>query len=788
MYEYELNGKHRSNTINKYIRKMKYIINVIAISLFCVSCGSQKVSNLSQHVNPFIGASTSAKFGMGKTFPGATTPYGMVQVSPQTITGGDNGPGYSYEHKTIEGFAFTQMSGVGWYGDLGNFLTMPTTGKLQKIAGRKVNSIQGYRSLYDKRSEEASAGYYSVMLTDYNIKTEATAAPHCGILRFTYPANTQSRIQIDLARRVGGTSTKQYIQVKDQHTIRGWMQCPPDGGGWGNGEGKANYTVYFYAVFSKPLNNYGFWSAEIPEEWSRKRNDVISDSYLKQVAQAPILKDINEIEGKHIGFFTEFETEANEKVTMKVGISFVDMAGAENNYKQEIADKTFDKIRKEAVENWNYELSRMEVKGGSEEEKTIFYTALYHTMIDPRIVTDVDGRYTGGDGKVYEEKGFNKRTIFSGWDVFRSQFPLQTLINPEMVNDEINSLVSLAEQSGHEYYDRWELLNAYSGCMVGNPALSVLTDAYMKGIRGYDVNKAYQYARNTANRLGNGKRGYTVLNVSKTLEYAYSDWCLSQLATTLGHQKDASEYQLRGQNYRNTFDAEVGWFRPRHADGVYDVWPENARILEGYGCVESNLYQQGWFVPHDIPGMVELMGGKEKTLKDLSSFFEKTPDKMPWNQYYNHSNEPVHLVPFLFNHLDTPWLTQKWTRHICEKAYKNSVDGIVGNEDAGQMSAWYVLAAAGIHPSCPGTTRYEITSPVFNEICIYLDPAYFKGKKFVIKALNNSPENRYIQKARLNNQEYNKCYLDFKDIVAGGILELTMGTTPNQSWGVETSK
>ena len=470
---------------------------------------------------------------------------------------------------------------------------------------------------------------------------------------------------------------------------------------------------------------------------------------------------------------------------MKVGISFVDMVGAENNYKQEIAAKDFDEIRQEAVENWNNELSRMEARGGSEEGKTVFYTALYHTMIDPRIVTDVDGRYVGGDGKVYEKEGFTKRSIFSGWDVFRSQFPLQTLINPKMVNDEINSLISLAEQSGYEYYERWEFLNSYSGCMIGNPALSVLTDAYLKGIRGYDVNKAYKYARNTANKFGNGERGYIVLNVSETLEYAYFDWCLSQLATALGHKEDASHYMLRGQNYRNTFDPEVGWFRPRHADGVYDLWPENARTIESYGCVESNLYQQGWFVPHDIPGMIELMGGKEKTLNDLSSFFEKAPESLLWNQYYNHANEPVHLVPFLFNHLDAPWLTQKWTRHICDKAYRNAVEGIVGNEDVGQMSAWYVLAASGIHPSCPGSTRYEITSPVFNEIRIHLDPDYFKGKKFVIRTLNNSKTNRYIQKARLNNREYNKCYLDFKDIVAGGILELTMGAAPNPNWGIE---
>ena len=772
------------------MKTMKKIINTICIALLLLSCSNEKHANLSQYVNPFIGASTSTELagtyhGLGKTFPGATTPFGMVQVSPQTITGGDNGPGYSDEHRTIEGFAFTQMSGIGWYGDLGNLLTMPTTGNLQVIAGREDGSMQGYRSAYDKASEKASAGYYCATLTDYGIKTEATAAPHSGILRFTYPAHGQSRIQIDLARRVGGTSTEQYIKVEDEQTIRGWMKCPPEGGGWGDGNGKADYTVYFYAVFSKPLENYGFWKANIPEGWSRKRKDVTSDAYLQQVAQAFIIRNAHEVTGQHIGFFTEFATKADEAVTMKVGISFVDMEGAENNYKHEVAGKDFEQVRAEAVDSWNRELSRIEVKGGSQEEQTVFYTSLYHTMIDPRIASDVDGRYVGGDREIHQSGSFAKRTIFSGWDVFRSQFPLQTLINPKMVNDEINSLISLAEQSGKEYYPRWELLNAYSGCMIGNPAISVLTDAYLKGIRNYDVDKAYKYALNTARKFGNGDLGYTPLNISKTLEYAYFDWCVSQLADALGHEEEAAAYQLRGQNYHNTFDTEAGWYHPRRADGSYEPWADSLRIKERYGCVESNLYQQGWFVPHDIPGMIEMMGGKEKTLADLSAFFEKAPENLHWNQYYNHANEPVHQVPFLFNHLDAPWLTQKWTRHICSNAYSNSVAGMVGNEDVGQMSAWYVLAATGIHPSCPGSTRYEITSPVFSEIRINLDPAYFKGKKFVIKAVNNSKTNRYIQRARLNSREYNKCYIDFKDIIAGGVLELTMGDTPNEDWGRE---
>ncbi|MDR3059574.1 MAG: GH92 family glycosyl hydrolase [Prevotella sp.] len=771
------------------------ITSIVGLCLITASCTSdtKPVEDFSpsDYVNPFIGASTSVGaagtyHGLGKTFPGVTTPYGMVQVSPNTITGGDNSPGYSYEHKTIEGFAFTQMSGVGWYGDLGNFLVMPTTGSLKTIAGKEDGSIKGYRSLYNKETEIAQAGYYSAELTDYNIKVEATAAPHSGILKFTFPENKQSRIQIDLARRVGGTSVYQYIKVVNDSTIQGWMKCTPDGGGWGNGEGKTDYTVHFYAQFSKPLNNYGFWSADIPDDWKRKIEEATSIPYLQRVSEAPVIKGKEELEGKHLGFFTEFETQKDEEVILKVGISFVDMDGAEKNFKAEMVNKDFDQIQKEAKSLWDKELGRIKIEGGTKDEKTIFYTSLYHTMIDPRAYADVDGRYIGGDQKVHGTTDFTKRTIFSGWDVFRSQFPLQTIINPELVNDQLNSLITLADESGREYYERWEIVNAYSGCMIGNPALSVLADAYTKGIRNYDVEKAYKYALNTSKIFGNDKLGYTAgsLSISHTLEYAYTDWCISRLAKGLGKSEDEKLFAEKGQAYKNIFDKEKGWFRPKKEDGTWEEWPENARIKEWYGCIESNAYQQGWFVPHDIPGMVELMGGQEKTVADLTNMFEKTPESLLWNDYYNHANEPVHHVPFLFNHLGAPWLTQKWTRHICDKAYTNKVEGLVGNEDVGQMSAWYVLAASGLHPVCPGDTRLEITSPVFNKVEFKLDPKYYTGDTFTIKAHNNSSKNIYIQKALLNGKEYKDCFIDFSEISKGGVLELYMGDQPNKEWGI----
>lgn len=746
-----------------------------------------------RYVNPFIGASTSTAaagvyHGLGKTFPGATTPFGMVQVSPNTITGGDNSPGYSYEHTTIEGFAFTQMNGVGWFGELGNLLVMPTTGPLQKIAGKEDGSIAGYRSHYDKTTETARAGYYAADLTDYGIRVESSATPHCGILRFTFPENDLSRIQIDLARRVGGTSERQYVEVIDDRTIAGWMKCTPATGGWGNGEGHADYTVYFYAQLSEPMRQHGFWSADIPDTWVRKKDEVVSIPYLQRVAQAPVVTGERQIEGKHIGFYTEFPTREGQQVEFKAGISFVDMEGARKNFEAEIASKTFDEVAGEAYAQWNRELNRIRIEGGTDEEKTIFYTALYHTMIDPRIYTDTDGRYMGADGKPRSTEGrFTKRTVFSGWDVFRSQMPLQTIINPELVDDLLASLTTMAQESGREYFERWEIVNAYSGCMLGNPALSVLADAYIKGIRGYDVERAYRYAVNTSRLFGNDSLGYTPsdLCISHTLEYAYTDWCVSQLAARLGKTEDAKSFAQKSRAYRNIFDREKGWFRPRRADGSWAPWPENARTTEWYGCIESTPYQQGWFVPHDVEGMVELMGGREAVLADLNEFFEKAPADMHWNAYYNHANEPVHLVPFLFNRLGEPWSTQRWTRFICRQAYANKVEGIVGNEDAGQMSAWYVLAAAGIHPACPGDTRMEITSPVFDRIEFKLDPRYAQGGTFAVVAHGNSPENIYIQRAVLNGEELAASHIDFAQIAAGGTLELYMGPEPNRQWGID---
>jgi predicted alpha-1,2-mannosidase len=732
------------------------------------------------YINPIIGAVTFGKktkdaHGFGKTFPGAATPFGLVQLSPDTYTGGDNGSGYSYEHPTLEGFSFTHMSGVGWFGDLGNFLVTPTTGELMTTRGIPQEPEGGYRSRFSHETEVTQAGYYAITLDDYNVRTELTAAPRAGIIRFTFPENDCSRIQIDLSRRVGGTSTEQFVKVENENTISGWMKCPPEGGGWGAGDGNADYTVYFWCQLSKPLKEWGIWSADIPDE-GRKMRHIRKPEYQDAVKNAPRFKNATGMQGRHLGFYTEFGTREGEQVLVKSGISFVSVEGARKNLKHDIDHWDFDEVRRQARALWRQAIGNVTVSGGTEAEKTIFHTALYHTMIDPRAFSDVDGNYVGADRQVHQADGFTYRTIFSGWDVFRSQFPLLTIINPALVNDEINSLLQMAELSGRGYLPRWEMLNSYSGCMLGNPAVSVIVDAYQKGIRNYDIERAFECCKNSVDTFGNQPLGFTPNSISKTLEYAYSDWCLGKFAESLGKRQIADEYGKRSTSYKNIWSEEVGWFRARDKDGAWKPW--KGKTVHGQGCIESNPFQQGWFVPHDIDGLKELMGGQARFGKTLVSFFDDTPADFLWNNYYNHPNEPVHHVPFMLNVAGAPHLTQKWTRNICAAAYGTDAYGLCGNEDVGQMSAWYVLAAMGIHPICPGDSKYQITSPVFNKIEIRLDADYYSGKKFTIIANNNSAENIYIQSMRLNGVPLERYWIAHGEIVSGGVLEMQMGPEP----------
>ena len=766
-------------------RPFRYWLACWLATIGSAACSS--AASLVDKVNPMIGASTSMEYGEGKTFPGAATPFGLVQLSPDTITGGDNGSGYSYEHTSIEGFSFTHMSGVGWYGDLGNFLVMPTTGPLKTERGVR-SSQDGYRSRFRHETETAQAGYYAVTLDDYGVRAEATAAPHAGILRFTFPQSEVARVQIDLARRIGGTSTRQYVRVVGDHTIEGWMKCPPAGGGWGNGDGKANYTVYFSAQFSKPITQCGVWSAEIPSGWSRKREAIESERYRKVVAAARMQAGCHELEGDHLGFYSEFSTTNGEPVLLKAGLSFASLEGARGNLAADIPGWDFDKVRGQARALWEDAFAGVAVEGGQDPQREAFATALYHALLDPRAYSDVNGDYTGADGKIHRAERFTYRTIFSGWDVFRSQYPLLTIIRPDVVNDTVNSLMQQAELSGNGCLARWEILAAESGCMIGDPAVSVFAEAYLKGIRHYDQTKAYELCRQsveTTRENGNHRPRYRELgfvpgSVSGTLENAYFDYCAGRLAEAMGRSNDAQRLLQRSLNYRNIYDRSVGNMRAKNADGSWTRWEGATR--HGQGCVESNPYQQGWFVPQDTAGLVDLMG-KDYFLSYLTDFFEKTPKTFKWNDYCNHANEPVHHTAYLFTYAGKPWLSQKWARVIMDRAYGAGVKGLCGNEDVGQMSAWYILNAVGFHPVSPVDGIYLIGSPLFDEVRIRLDRSYYPGREFTVKTRGNSPENCYVQSASLNGRALNRAWLRHSEVVAGGTLELVMGPRPNEAWG-----
>ena len=765
----------------------------------------------SSSVNPLIGASTSSLLGEGKTFPGPTTPFGMVQLSPDTITGGlkgrgyayegDSAPGYSYEQRTIEGFSFTHMSGVGWYGDFGNLQIMPTTGPMKFDCGRADQPGEGWRSTYRHASERAEANFYEVMLDDYRIGVELSAAPRAGILQFNYPKSGSARVQVNLARRIGGTSTRQYVKVAGDRAIEGWMRCPSTGGGWGNGDGKVSYTLYFRLEFSRPLERFGVWEIDVPDDAFPVRQGLAtayfrSEQYQKLVLQAKVIDGCSEREGNHIGFFAEFPSlSPGGMMAVKAGISFVSIEGARLNLAHDIPAWDFEGVRRKGRTLWDEALSSIEIEGASDDQRRIFFTAMYHAMIDPRVISDVDGQYVGADEKVYTANGYAPRTIFSGWDVFRGEFPLMTLLNTKVVSDEINSLVTLAETSGRGYLERWEIMNAYSGCMDGDPATSVILDAYAKGIRGFDVEKAYRACRQTAtgkgdktNRLDNDfyvEHGFVPGQISWTLDNAYFDWCVGRLAASLGKTQDARLFADRAQNYRNIFDPEVRSMRAKNANGEWIPWLGKTEF--GQGCTESNPLQESWFVPHDIVGLIELMGGEDEFSRQLDDLFEKTPPTFGWNAYYNHSNEPVHHIAYLFVHAGKPWLTQKWVRRILAGAYHNDVNGICGNDDVGQMSAWYVLSSMGFYPVCPGSGIYILTSPLFSRATIHLDEHFYEGRAFEIAAKNQAPDHPYIQSALLNGKPLSRAWLEHSEIAAGGRLEFELGSEPNLNWASEAA-
>ncbi len=712
-------------------------------------------------VNTIIGCTCEGSHS-GKCFPGADTPFGMVQLSPDTVTGGDNGPGYSYQDKTIEGFSFNNLP-VGWFGDWGNVQVMPETGPL--VIGRAAS-----HSPFSHADEITRAGYYSVMLQRYQTRVELTAAVHTGMMRITFPAAGPHRIKIDLHRRVGGHAVREHVRIVNAQTLAGWVYCSPSGGGFGHGNGGNRYTVHFYMQFSRPLVHFGVWSSG-------------------QTRQG-----VKEATGPDLVAFARFAA-SPRVVLVKCGLSYVSTANARLNLRHEIRGWSFDKVYAAAVKKWNHALGAVTITGGTAREQTIFYTALYHAMLYPQTYTDVNGEYPDHAGKTHKAVGFTDRTIFSGWDVFRSEFPLMNLIDPQMVNDEVISLMKVHQYGGCNGLPIWELNGWDSGCMVGSPAVSVIAGAYLSGIRNYDVAEAWRLCRNVLLGPANKSNlqgfadwqnlGYNPGQLSQSLQTAYFDYCAARLALALNHEHSAEKLLAQAQNYRKLYDAKLGNMWPRAANGKW--LPPGPRTGWGPGTIESTPYQETWFVPQDPYGLISLMGGRKAFLANLQHFFKKTPGSFTWNPYENQSNEPVAFVPFLFTFAGKPWLTQYWTHFVDQHAYKRGPKGLPGNDDCGQTSAWYVLTAMGFHPETPCSNVLILTSPEFAKSVIRLAPMNAKGRNFTMVAKNSGPKNIYIQSATFNGKTLNRAWLWDQDVLDGGTLVLNMGPKPNKNWGGDSN-
>ena len=724
------------------------------------------------YIDPMIGTVGDEKqtsyHGGGKTHPGACYPFGMVQLSPDTTTSGDNGTGYNYCQNTIEGFSFNHMSGIGWYGDLGNLQMMPIVGDTDLRSGSNryipfKKGTAGWKSPFDHKNEVAKAGYYSVLLDRYDIFCEATVSKHAGQLRFTYPEHEKSGLILNFSRRIAGRSAFQEIEM-DGNYIYGHIACDHQYGGFGRGKGGIDYHLYFCMEISKQIKEAVFFEHETLRETS-----------------------LTKISGEDLHLLLRFDTTKAEQVLIRCGISYVDLEGAKNNLAKECPVFDFDGMYEKADAAWEDAMQCATVEGSDPTDLTIFYTCLYHTMLDPRTAADCDGRHRNAKGDIMT-LDYDQRTMFSGWDVYRSEFPLLTLISPKTVSDEVKSLLHIA-LSQKSSFPIWELMGIDSGCMTGDPGTLMMADAYLKGIRDFDIEKAYEIAMASARSLDerNGQpfkntrpqskeyreRAYVANDLSSTVEYLLADYALSQLALALGKKDDYRFLSERVARYSENYNESLGFMAPRDEAGAF-LSAKDA--YDTVGCIESNIYQQSMFVPYDVEGLAALFG-RERFLSLLEQLFDKADLTALWNENYNHSNEPCHNLTHYFAMLGQPERTQYWTRRVQKESYRLGAFGFCGNEDVGQLSAWYVLSALGFAQVCVGSERFYLNTPLFRSARILLDTKYHNCKlapAFSVECDCDPLIYPFIDKMILNGEELHRNYLTYDEITNGGRLVLKL--------------
>ena len=743
--------------------KQKILTLILASAIFSGCQKNQPASeSLTSYVNPLIGTA-----GHGHTFPGATVPFGMVQLSPDTYNEGwDWCSGYHYSDNSIMGFSHTHLSGTG-RGELLDVLMMPTTGAVQFEPGTKENTDGGYRSRFSHQSEIAKPGYYSVMLDDYNVKAELTATKRAGFHRYSFGKDESANLIIDMAHSFKTDSILDgTIKIINDTLIVGSHRSK----GWGEGTEKyfVEHSVYFAARLSQPIKSATFY------------------------ADGTVIENVREIQGIHVKTNLVFDVSKNKQLLLKVGISGVDVEGALKNVDAEIQDWDFERVAKAADNSWNELLKTIQVSDPNQANKETFYTALYHTGIAPFTATDVDGRYMGFDNQVRQSNDFTVVTGLSLWDTFRAANPLYTIVSPETVTNIINSMLVQYEQYG--LLPIWPLCNSETNCMIGYHSIPVIVDAYLKGIGGFDAEKAFEAMKKSAmqddfqvqylKQYGYIPRDLApTISVAQTLEYALDDWCIAQMALKMGKTDDYNYFSKRGKAFENLFDTNLGFMRGKDSKGVFrpDFDPYNA-VNASSDFIEGNSWQYTWFVPQDISALINGMGGKAGFVSKLDTLFsvsskldENTPmDVSGLIGQYAHGNEPSHHVAYLFNYGDAPWKTQERVHQIITTLYSNQPDGLCGNEDMGQMSAWYVFSACGFYPVNPADGKYVFGTPQISEATFNLP----EGKTFTVKATNLSDSNIYIAKVILNGKEYPKGYITHQDLMNGGMLEFQMSDKP----------
>jgi predicted alpha-1,2-mannosidase len=713
---------------------------------------------LTQFVDPFIGSG-----GHGHVFVGANVPFGGVQLGPSNFyKGWDWSSSYHHTDSIIKGFTHLNLSGTGMT-DLSDFIVMPAVGKRKIWAGNQEHPNDAFASFYSKKTEVAKAGYYSVMLDDYNIKAELTASERVGMHRYTFPKSKQARVIIDLTEGNSDVTVDTFIKQVNETTFQGYRFSK----GWA-----ADQREYFTLVLSKPVTNFVLYD----------RNDKVEGTQAK---------------GNYMKGFLEFETTENEVIHVKMGVSPVSSENALANIEAEIPHWNFDKIVKDADDKWNNELSKIKIETTDLSKKRIFYTAMYHTMIAPNLFNDSNGQYRGTDKKVYENQGFTNYTLFSLWDTYRAAHPLYTLSQPERISDMINSMLAIFDQQGK--LPVWHLRGNETNTMPGYSAIPVVVDACLKGFKGFDLERAYNAVKVSATgdfepgvedliKLGYIPADHGPESVASAMEYAIADWAISKLAEKLGKKEDAVYFAKRAKAYKQYFNKETRFMRGKLEDGSWRTPfdPVSAQHRVNDYC-EGNAWQYLWLVPQDPEGLIELLGGDEPYIAKLDELFSMSSeldegasiDITGLIGQYAHGNEPSHHTTYMYAYAGAQYKIASNVDYILNELYTDQPDGLSGNEDCGQMSAWYVLSSMGFYSVNPANGMYVFGRPLFDEVNMKVSG----NKTFKIQTENNSAENIYIQSVSLNGKPYTKSFITHKNILKGGTLKFVMGGKPNIEFG-----